>query len=138
MLHEEGSNNVLGVKSGVDKVPFHHFNSLKDLYGGMVLTLGLAVVACWVPYLLGDCENFRKANEVVTPEHIKPEWYFLFAYAILRSIPNKLGGVIALIFSVMVLQVLPYLDRGQFRGVRFRPLTKIVYWVFVGNFVVLT
>lgn len=87
---------------------------------------------------MGDCENYRKANELVTPEHIKPEWYFLYVYAILRSIPNKLGGVVGLVLSVLVLWTIPYADRSRGRGLRFRPIGRVAYWVWVGDFMVLT
>ncbi|MGI9535086.1 MAG: hypothetical protein ACR2NW_09045 [Thermodesulfobacteriota bacterium] len=87
---------------------------------------------------MGDAENFKQANPLVTPVHIKPEWYFLFVYAILRSIPNKLGGVVALVFSILVLLFLPYLHKNRFQGVRFRAISKGLFWFLVGNFILLT
>nr|ATI10786.1 cytochrome b [Plenaster craigi] len=137
-LHEEGSNNPVGIRSDIDKVPFHYYYALKDLYGFTVLTIALIILVFLYPYLLGDAENFKQANPLVTPVHIKPEWYFLFAYAILRSIPNKLGGVVALMFSILVLFLLPHLHLNRFRGLSFRPLSKILFWIIVGNFFVLT
>ena len=137
-LHEDGSNNPIGVRSDIDKVPFHHYYMVKDFYGVIILLIGLSVLTFLLPYLLGDAENFKQANPLVTPVHIKPEWYFLFAYAILRSIPNKLGGVIALVASVLVLFFLPYLHRSKFRGLSFRQLSKIFFWFFVGDFFLLT
>ena len=137
-LHEGGSNNPMGVRSDIDKIPFHHYYTVKDLYGVIILLIGLCVLVFFLPYLLGDAENFKPANPLVTPEHIKPEWYFLFAYAILRSIPNKLGGVIALLASVLILFFLPYLHRSKFRGVSLRQLSKIFFWFLVGDFLLLT
>lgn len=106
-LHEDGSNNPIGVRSDVDKIPFHYYYVLKDLYGAVVLAMVLSIFVFLFPYALGDSENFRQANPLVTPVHIQPEWYFLFAYAILRSIPNKLGGVVALAASLLVYFFLP-------------------------------
>merc|ERR1711976_1079606 len=96
-LHQTGSNNPLGFTSNFDKVPFHPYFSSKDLFGFGVMLMALVLLSLLNPLLLGDPENFIPANPLVTPVHIQPEWYFLFAYAILRSIPNKLGGVIALV-----------------------------------------
>ena len=137
-LHEDGSNNPIGIRSDIDKIPFHYYYALKDLYGFIVLAIGLIILVFLFPYSLGDPENFKQANPLVTPVHIKPEWYFLFAYAILRSIPNKLGGVVALIFSILILLLLPYLHQSKFRGLSFRPLSKIFFWFLVGDFFLLT
>lgn len=137
-LHEDGSNNPIGIRSDIDKVGFHYYYVLKDIYGVVVLIMALVIIAFLFPYSLGDAENFKPANPLVTPVHIKPEWYFLFAYAILRSIPNKLGGVVALVFSILVLLVLPLIDQSRFKGLRFRPLSKIFFWFLVGDFLVLT
>lgn len=126
-LHEEGSNNPIGVKSDVDKVSFHYYYALKDLYGAVVLAAVLGIIVFFFPYLLGDAENFKQANPLVTPVHIKPEWYFLFVYAILRSVPNKLGGAVALVFSILVLFFLPGLHQNRFKGVRFRPVSKVFF-----------
>ena len=137
-LHEDGSNNPIGIRSDIDKIPFHYYYVLKDLYGFIVLAIGLIILVFLFPYSLGDPENFKQANPLVTPVHIKPEWYFLFAYAILRSIPNKLGGVVALILSILILLLLPYLHQSKFRGLSFRPLSKIFFWFLVGDFFLLT
>lgn len=137
-LHEDGSNNPLGLRSDIDKVAFHYYYALKDIFGVVVLVMVLSVIAFLFPYSLGDAENFKPANPLVTPVHIKPEWYFLFAYAILRSIPNKLGGVVALMFSILVLLILPLIDQSKFKGLRFRPLSKIFFWFLVGDFLLLT
>ena len=137
-LHEDGSNNPVGIRSDIDKVPFHYYYALKDLYGAMVLMAILIILTLLFPYWLGDAENFKQANPLVTPVHIKPEWYLLFAYAILRSIPNKLGGVVALMSSILILLLLPYLHKSGFRGLSFRPLSKFLFWFLVGDFLVLT
>nr|QLI52354.1 cytochrome b [Mustelus asterias]WAR50364.2 cytochrome b [Mustelus asterias] len=137
-LHESGSNNPLGINSDADKVSFHPYFSYKDLLGFFVMIFLLALLALFLPNLLGDAENFIPANPLVTPPHIKPEWYFLFAYAILRSIPNKLGGVLALLFSIFILLLVPLLHTSKQRSIIFRPLTQIFFWVLVANSIILT
>nr|ASU96551.1 cytochrome b [Korotnewia korotnewi] len=137
-LHETGSNNPLGLNSDAEKMPFHSYYSFKDLVGFIILLLGLLMLVLFQPQLLSDPENFIPANPLVTPVHIQPEWYFLFAYAILRSIPNKLGGVIALIMSVLILFLLPILHQAKFRSNAFYPVNQILFWLFVGIFSVLT
>nr|QWS05608.1 cytochrome b [Melanocharis nigra] len=137
-LHETGSNNPLGIPSDCDKIPFHPYYTTKDILGFALLLITLATLALFSPNLLGDPENFTPANPLATPPHIKPEWYFLFAYAILRSIPNKLGGVLALAASVLVLFLLPLLHKSKQRSMTFRPLSQILFWTLVTNFLVLT
>lgn len=126
-LHEMGSGNPIGAGNNLDKVEFHYYYAIKDAYGMIVMLIGLSILVFWYPYLLSDVENYKMADPLVTPVHIKPEWYFLFVYAILRSIPNKLGGVLALIMSVVILWVIPFLHTHPYRGTRFRPLGKIVF-----------
>nr|YP_003735117.1 cytochrome b [Hydrolagus lemures]ADI57865.1 cytochrome b [Hydrolagus lemures] len=137
-LHETGSNNPTGLNSDSDKISFHPYFIYKDALGFSVLLILLLSVALFSPNLLGDPENFTPANPLITPPHIKPEWYFLFAYAILRSIPNKLGGVLALMFSLLVLLLLPLLHTSKQRTNMFRPLTQILFWLMVSNMLVLT
>nr|YP_010500947.1 cytochrome b [Oliotius oligolepis]ADP94762.1 cytochrome b [Oliotius oligolepis]UXB60624.1 cytochrome b [Oliotius oligolepis] len=137
-LHETGSNNPAGLNSDADKIPFHPYFSYKDLFGFAVMLLALVLLALFSPNLLGDPENFTPANPLVTPPHIKPEWYFLFAYAILRSIPNKLGGVLALLFSILVLMLVPLLHTSKQRGLTFRPLTQFLFWTLVSDMAILT
>nr|WIC77861.1 cytochrome b [Galerida malabarica] len=137
-LHETGSNNPLGIPSDCDKIPFHPYYSTKDILGFALLLALLASLALFSPNLLGDPENFTPANPLATPPHIKPEWYFLFAYAILRSIPNKLGGVLALAASVLVLFLIPLLHTSKLRSMTFRPLSQILFWMLVANLLVLT
>lgn len=137
-LHETGSNNPLGLNRDGDKVPFHSYYSFKDLVGFVALLSILSFLALFSPQLLTDPENFIPANPLVTPVHIQPEWYFLFAYAILRSIPNKLGGVIGLVSSIAVLFLLPFTHTGKSRSLAFYPLNQILFWTFVGIFLILT
>nr|BAO37558.1 cytochrome b [Spheniscus demersus] len=137
-LHESGSNNPLGIVANSDKIPFHPYYSTKDILGFMLLLLPLTTLALFSPNLLGDPENFTPANPLVTPPHIKPEWYFLFAYAILRSIPNKLGGVLALAASVLILFLMPLLHKSKQRTMAFRPLSQLLFWALVANLIILT
>lgn len=137
-LHETGANNPTGVNSDADKIPFHPYFSYKDLLGFVILLLILSALALFAPNLLGDPDNFTPANPLVTPPHIKPEWYFLFAYAILRSIPNKLGGVLALLASILILMLAPILHTSKQRGLTFRPLTQALFWALVADIAILT
>nr|ADO23298.1 cytochrome b [Setophaga pharetra] len=137
-LHETGSNNPLGIPSDCDKIPFHPYYTIKDILGFALMLSLLVSLALFAPNLLGDPENFTPANPLVTPPHIKPEWYFLFAYAILRSIPNKLGGVLALAASILVLFLIPLLHTSKLRSMTFRPLSQILFWTLVANVLVLT
>nr|AGT20351.1 cytochrome b [Philypnodon grandiceps] len=137
-LHETGSNNPIGLNSDADKIPFHPYFTYKDLLGFGIMLLALTSLALFAPYYLGDPDNFTPANPLVTPPHIKPEWYFLFAYAILRSIPNKLGGVLALLASILVLMLVPFLHTSKQRGLTFRPLSQIIFWTLIANVLILT
>nr|QEL51280.1 cytochrome b [Carabus hortensis] len=130
-LHQTGSNNPLGMNSNTDKIPFHPYFSFKDIMGFIILMMMLTVLTLLNPYYLGDPDNFIPANPLVTPIHIQPEWYFLFAYAILRSIPNKLGGVIALIMSILILMILPFSNNSNFQSMKFYPINQILFWVFL-------
>nr|AFX69311.1 cytochrome b [Pseudoxiphophorus bimaculatus] len=137
-LHETGSNNPIGLNSNTDKISFHPYFSYKDLLGFVFLLAMLVILSLFSPNLLGDPENFTPANPLVTPPHIKPEWYFLFAYAILRSIPNKLGGVLALLASILVLMVVPFLHTSKQRSLTFRPLTQFLFWLLIADVLILT
>jgi ubiquinol-cytochrome c reductase cytochrome b subunit len=138
LLHSLQSNSPVGLNPNSDKIPFHNYFIVKDLYGMFLMLIFLCLLVFYLPNLLGDPENFIKANPLVTPLHIMPEWYFLFAYAILRAIPNKLGGVIALVLSILILTILPLIHTSKIRNLSFRPLGKIFYWVFMANFILLT
>nr|YP_010568107.1 cytochrome b [Limnonectes blythii]UZC57501.1 cytochrome b [Limnonectes blythii] len=137
-LHQTGSSNPTGLNQNLDKIPFHSYFSYKDLLGFSILIGMLTLLSTFAPNLLGDPDNFTPANPLVTPPHIKPEWYFLFAYAILRSIPNKLGGVLALLFSILILFSSPFLHTSKQRSSMFRPLTKLLFWTFIANTLILT
>nr|YP_009255800.1 cytochrome b [Antheraea assamensis]ANE10877.1 cytochrome b [Antheraea assamensis] len=137
-LHQTGSNNPLGINSNMDKIPFHPYFTYKDLIGFIVLIMLLSLLTLINPYLLGDPDNFIPANPLVTPIHIQPEWYFLFAYAILRSIPNKLGGVIALVMSILILIILPMTFMKKIQGIQFYPINQIMFWIFIMMIILLT
>nr|QLY90225.1 cytochrome b [Dicranomyia modesta] len=130
-LHQTGSNNPIGINSNIDKIPFHPYFTFKDIIGFIVLLMALIMLTLINPYLLGDPDNFIPANPLVTPVHIQPEWYFLFAYAILRSIPNKLGGVIALVLSIAILFILPFTHMSKFQGNQFYPINQVLFWTMV-------
>nr|YP_010378551.1 cytochrome b [Hestinalis nama]QYC94747.1 cytochrome b [Hestinalis nama]UBA16609.1 cytochrome b [Hestinalis nama]WGL40186.1 cytochrome b [Hestinalis nama] len=137
-LHQTGSNNPLGINSNLDKIPFHPFFIFKDLIGFITMIFLLTILSLSNPYLLGDPDNFIPANPLVTPIHIQPEWYFLFAYAILRSIPNKLGGVIALVMSILILIILPFTFNKKIQGIQFYPLNQIMFWSMISTIILLT
>nr|QRV62521.1 cytochrome b [Hydroporus puberulus] len=137
-LHQTGSNNPLGTNSNIDKIPFHPYFSFKDIMGFMMLMMMLTLITLINPYMLGDPDNFIPANPLVTPIHIQPEWYFLFAYAILRSIPNKLGGVIALIMSILILIILPFSNKSKFQSLKFYPINQFLFWMFIMIVILLT
>lgn len=126
-LHETGSNNPLGVRRDTDKIPFHNYFVLKDLLGGLVMFVALFLICLLTPDLFLDPVNFCPADPLNTPLHIQPEWYFLFAYCILRRIPNKLGGVVALFASVLVLYVLPFYQKNYLRGLAYYPFSRLFY-----------
>nr|WKU84100.1 cytochrome b [Parhelophilus versicolor] len=137
-LHQTGSSNPIGLNSNIDKIPFHPYFTYKDIVGFLILLSTLTILTLWNPYLLGDPDNFIPANPLVTPAHIQPEWYFLFAYAILRSIPNKLGGVIALVMSIAILMIMPFYNLMKFRGIEFYPINQILFWCMVTIVILLT
>nr|AML26358.1 cytochrome b [Erotylidae sp. BMNH 1274391] len=137
-LHQTGSNNPLGTNSNIDKMPFHPFFTFKDLLGFLIMTFTLIFISLIYPYLLGDPDNFTPANPLVTPIHIQPEWYFLFAYAILRSIPNKLGGVLALVLSIAILYIMPFIHNKKFQSNQFYPINKFLFWSLLSTVMLLT
>ena len=137
-LHQTGRGNPLGVNRNFDKLRFHPYFSTKDLFGFFVMLLALSMICLLWPWTLGDPENFIPANPLVTPVHIQPEWYFLIAYAILRSIPNKLGGVLALVLSIAILLLCPFLPKTKFRGLTFYPIRKGLFWVHINVVLLLT
>nr|AIY61553.1 cytochrome b [Odontotermes formosanus] len=136
-LHQTGSNNPLGLNKNTDKIPFHPYFTVKDILGFTITILLLTMLTLKEPYMLSDPDNFTPANPMVTPVHIQPEWYFLFAYAILRSIPNKLGGVIALAMSIAILFIMPT-TKSKFRGMPFYPINQVMFWTMTNTVVLLT
>nr|AAP78883.1 cytochrome b [Lagenorhynchus obscurus] len=137
-LHETESNNPTGIPSNMDMIPFHPYYTIKDILGALFLILALLALTLFTPDLLGDPDNYTPANPLSTPAHIKPEWYFLFAYAILRSIPNKLGGVLALLLSILILVFIPMLQTSKQRSMMFRPFSQLLFWTLVADLLTLT
>lgn len=137
-LHVTGSNNPLGINRDVDKIPFHPYYLVKDLFGIVLFRIIFFCLVAFYPNVLIDPVNYIPADPYKTPLHIQPEWYFLFAYAILRSIPNKVGGVLALGGSVLVLFLVPLFHCGNFRRMSFYPINQILFWRFIVCFCLLT
>jgi len=133
VLHEDGSNNPLGIHSKVDKIPFYPYYYFKDLFGIICFTIFFSVIIFYFPNLLGHPDNYIEADPMVTPTHIVPEWYFLPFYAILRSIPDKLGGVVAMILAIVILAFLPILNTSEIRSSQFRPLHRKLFWLLVAD-----
>ncbi len=132
-LHQHGSNNPLGIDAtgDQDKIPFHPYYTAKDFFGFGVFFLVFAYFVFFQPNMLGHADNYIPADPLVTPAHIVPEWYFLPFYAILRAVPDKLGGVLAMFGALLVLFVLPWLDSSKVRSGNFRPMFKPFFWLFV-------
>jgi ubiquinol-cytochrome c reductase cytochrome b subunit len=136
-LHQYGSNNPLGSNSAVDKVSFYPYFYVKDLLGWVLFAIIFSVFIYFYPNLLGHPDNYIPANPMSTPAHIVPEWYFLWVYAILRSIPNKLGGVAAIALVFIALLALPFINTSQIRSSTFRPIHKKVFWLLLADCVIL-
>jgi ubiquinol-cytochrome c reductase cytochrome b subunit len=137
-LHDSaGSGNPLGVSGNYDRLPFAPYFLFKDLVTIFLFFIVLSIFVFFMPNALGDSENYVMANPMQTPPAIVPEWYLLPFYAILRSIPNKLLGVIAMFSAIFILLAMPYTDLSRSRGIQFRPLSKIAFYIFVGNFLIL-
>jgi len=126
-LHQTGSNNPLGLNCDSDRVAFHPYYSIKDALGYLIVLTLFAYFLIFTPNLFADPENYLHANPLVTPLHIKPEWYFLWLYAILRAIPNKLGGVVALFAALLIIFVLPFRVAGLKRGLPFYPVNQLLF-----------
>jgi len=137
-LHEKGSSNPLGLINKVDKIRFHPYFTIKDIFGFIIIILFFFFINIKTPFIFNDPENFMPANPIVTPPHIQPEWYFLFAYAILRSIPNKLGGVVALFLSIVIITTLPFTSNLKFKSSSIYPIKKILFIIFCITFILLT
>lgn len=137
-LHETGSSNPLGTPLNNDKIPFYPYFVTKDILGYCIFTLFFILLILYNPYYLNDPDNFIPANPLNTPLHIQPEWYFLFAYSILRAIPNKLGGVIALLSSILILIILPLFSPTYIKGLQFYPITQHLFWIWINTTILLT
>lgn len=137
-IHETSSNNPLGSNRKLYIINFHNYFTLKDFIGFIILIFLLKLINLQYPFLLNDPENFILANSLITPIHIQPEWYFLFAYTILRSIPNKLGGVISLILSILILGLIPFLLKNIFFSIKFFFFNQILFWCYFNNVILLT
>ena len=137
LLHAEGSNNPLGINSNVDFISFYPYFYVKDLFSFLLLVSLFSFFVFFMPNLLGHSDNYIPANSLSTPAHIVPEWYFLPFYAILRSIPDKLGGVVAMISSILILMLLPLLNTSAVRSSKFRPIFSVAYWFLVSDFLIL-
>ncbi len=137
LLHKDGSNNPLGVNTNVDNIPFYPYFYVKDLFAFFILAFMFSFFVFFYPNILGHADNYIPANPLSTPAHIVPEWYFLPFYAILRSIPDKLGGVVAMISAILVLLLLPIINTSNIRSSKFRPIFGLAYWFLVSDFIIL-
>jgi len=137
VLHQNGSNNPLGINGAVDKIPFYPYLIFKDLFSWIIFGIFYCSFVYFAPNYLGHTDNYIEANAMVTPAHIVPEWYFLPLYAILRSIPHKLGGVIAMFGALIVLLALPYLGTSEVRSSSFRPIHRILFWILILDYLIL-
>jgi len=137
LLHKDGSNNPIGVDSAIDRIPFYPYFYVKDLFSFLVFLLVFSTFVFFYPNEMGHPDNYIPANPMVTPPHIVPEWYFLPFYAILRSIPDKLGGVIAMGGALVILLFLPFIHQSEIRSAAFRPLYRKGFWFFAVNFLIL-
>lgn len=136
-LHQSGSSNPLGLNRNLYKVYFHPYFTIKDTFGFIILIILFIIINLEYPYIFRDPDNFISANPIITPLHIQPEWYFLFAYGILRSIPNKLGGVIALISAIIILYIIPLFKSKLYSLISY-PLNQFSYWIYINTFILLT
>jgi ubiquinol-cytochrome c reductase cytochrome b subunit len=137
LLHTEGSNNPIGINTNVDTISFYPYFYVKDLLAFLLLVALFSFFVFFYPNALGHSDNYIEANPLVTPPHIVPEWYFLPFYAILRSIPDKLGGVVAMVSAILTLLLLPLINTSKVRSSKFRPLYNIAYWFLVSDFLIL-
>nr|YP_009325883.1 apocytochrome b [Choreocolax polysiphoniae]APC24875.1 apocytochrome b [Choreocolax polysiphoniae] len=137
LLHQNGSNNPLGIESISDKINFYPYFVIKDFFGLILFFIFFSFFLYFFPNILGHSDNYIEANPMITPAHIVPEWYFLPFYAILRSIPHKLGGVIIMILSILILAILPWLHSTEIRSSRFKPIYKFFYWILITCYLLL-
>jgi ubiquinol-cytochrome c reductase cytochrome b subunit len=136
-IHTDGSNNPLGINGNIDKIPFYPYFYIKDFFSLVVFTIIFSAFVFFAPNILNHADNYIEANPLVTPPHIVPEWYFLPFYAILRSIPHKVGGVIAMGAALLVLLLLPFINTSEIRSTFFRPIFKQFFWLFIADVLIL-
>jgi len=136
-IHKDGSNNPLGINGNIDKIPFYPYFYIKDFFSLVLFTIFFSAFVFFAPNILNHADNYVEANPLVTPPHIVPEWYFLPYYAILRSIPHKAGGVVAMGLSLVVLLLLPFLNTSEIRSTYFRPIYRQFFWLFVVDVLIL-
>ena len=137
LLHKDGSNNPMGMNKNIDNISFYPYFYTKDLFAFFILALIFSFFVFFYPNMLGHSDNYIPANPMSTPAHIVPEWYFLPFYAILRSIPDKLGGVVAMVSAILVLLLLPIISTSEIRSNKFRPIFRFSYWFLVSDFILL-
>jgi ubiquinol-cytochrome c reductase cytochrome b subunit len=137
LLHKDGSNNPLGIDSSSDKISFYPYFYVKDLFSLMCFVVFFSIILFYYPNTLGHPDNYIPADPMVTPAHIVPEWYFLPFYAILRSIPDKLGGVVAMGGAIVILLFLPFINTSKVRSSTFRPIYRFVFWFLFADFLLL-
>jgi len=137
LLHKDGSNNPLGIDSSTDKISFYPYFYVKDLFSVMCFVVFFSIILFYYPNSLGHPDNYIPADPMVTPAHIVPEWYFLPFYAILRSIPDKLGGVVAMGGAIVVLLFLPFINTSKVRSSEFRPIFRLMFWFLFADFLLL-
>jgi len=138
LLHKVGSNNPIGSDAGIDDIPFYPYFVSKDVFAFTVYLLVFAIFVFYFPNVLNHPDNYIPADPLQTPAHVVPEWYFLPYYAILRSIPHKAGGIVAMLGSILVLLLIPYINTSDVRNTTYRPIFKVCFWLFMADFVILT
>jgi ubiquinol-cytochrome c reductase cytochrome b subunit len=137
LLHKVGSNSPIGSDTGVDNIPFYPYYVSKDIFAFTVYLLIFGIFVFYFPNVLNHPDNYIPADPLHTPAHVVPEWYFLPYYAILRSIPHKAGGIVAMLGSLLVLFLIPFINTSDIRNTTYRPLFKICFWIFIADFAVL-
>jgi quinol-cytochrome oxidoreductase complex cytochrome b subunit len=138
LLHKDGSNNPIGSDTGIDDLPFYPYFAAKDVFAFFCFMLFFATFVFYFPNVLNHPDNYIPADPLQTPAHVVPEWYFLPYYAILRSIPHKVGGILAMVGAILVLFLLPFIDSSYIRNTTYRPIFKICFWLFIADFIILT
>jgi ubiquinol-cytochrome c reductase cytochrome b subunit len=138
LLHKEGSNSPIGSDTGIDDLPFYPYFAVKDVFAFFCFILFFATFVFYFPNTLNHPDNYIPADPLQTPAHVVPEWYFLPYYAILRSIPHKVGGIIAMLGSILVLLLIPFINSSDIRNTTYRPIFKFCFWFFISDFIILT